>query len=538
MTVELPEFVLEAIKCGPVPTLRPIEDICADPQTLGEQVIAFAALHLVVAEGAKIGQPLILEPFQQAFILAVFDNPHHTRFAYLSIASRNGKTAVIAVILLAYLIGPLAMTNTNVASGALSRKQAGICFNMMHKILMMSPDCEGLYRAIPSDKRIVGLTENAQYWALSSEAKTGYGESFKVILLDEAGQIIGPTSPFTEMLDSRQGSYDDALFITISTQSPSDLDYFSINLDHAERETPANTVSHVYAARKDCDLMDRTEWYRANPGLGIFRSLADLEAKMEKAQQIPAKEAGARNQNLNQRIAMEGLAINPSDWKACSADIDLEVFRQGKVSMGLDLSARNDLTAALLAAEDDAGVVHLLPFVFCPTSGIEERALRDRAPYDVWVREGTMVPIGGRSMDFDQIADGLQEELTRLGIQVAEVHYDKAYIDHFRAACDRVGALSGVEWIGVPQFFKHMGARLGSFLGLLVEERIRHGSHPALNMAVSVAVAQQGREGISALAKDKSTHRIDVLVAAVMAAWPFGDGRESEEEFDVSAWIG
>ena len=53
------------------------------------------------------------------------------------------------------------------------------------------------------------------------------------------------------------------------------------------------------------------------------------------------------------------------------------------------------------------GVVHIKPLVFCPTEGIEDRARRDRAPYDLWVRQGDLIPLGGASMDYDQICSWL-----------------------------------------------------------------------------------------------------------------------------------
>jgi phage terminase large subunit-like protein len=84
-----------------------------------------------------------------------------------------------------------------------------------------------------------------------------------------------------------------------------------------------------------------------------------------------------------------------------------------------------------------------------------------------------------------------------------------------------------------------MGARLASISGMMVEGRVRHGGHPVLAMAASVAVAKVGREGVAALAKNLSTQRIDAAVALTMAAWPFGDGRsEPIQEFDVAAWVG
>ena len=97
--------------------------------------------------------------------------------------------------------------------------------------------------------------------------------------------------------------------------------------------------------------------------------------------------------------------------------------------------------------------------------------------------------------------------------------------------------LQEARWIGVPQFFKEVGIRLASLQGLVLDKRVAHGGHPLLNYAVANAVAVQGREGISALDKKKSTARIDPLAAAVFAAWPLGEGRAGAQ-FDVMAMIG
>lgn len=535
--MSLPDNIRSAIKCGPVPDLRPIEDIVADPQTVGEGIVAFAANHLRVGDGPKIGERLLLEPFQIAFILAVFDNPHTTRFAYLSVAARNGKTMLMAVILCAFLIGPLRKKNVEIASGAMSRDQAALCYKSMTNILSMSPDCEGLYSATPSSKKIVGLSCNAAYQALSSDAKTGYGMSLKTILLDEASQVKGPSSAFTDMLESRSGSYDDALMLQISTQSASDMDYFSVALDGAEASDDPNTVCHVYKADEDCDLLDETQWYKANPGLGIFRSLKELKKQMEVASGQPTKESQYRNQFLNQRISADHIAFPPNIWKPCGGEIDLQVFRENKVYAGLDLSARNDLTACVLCSEDSDGQIHVLPFVFCPTSGVEDRSRRDRAPYATWIEQGFMYPVGGKTMDYDQIAETMKHELDDMDIVVDEIHFDKWNMENFKAACQRRSAFESAEFIEVPQYFTDMGHRLTSLSTLVIEGKIRHGSHPVLNMAASVAVAKSGREGLSALAKDLSTQRIDPMVALVMAAYPLGDGRENFEEVDVSSWV-
>ena len=62
---------------------------------------------LRIPEGSKVGQPLKLEPFQKKFIRDIYDNPKGTRNAFLSVARKNGKSALIAAILLVHIVGPV-----------------------------------------------------------------------------------------------------------------------------------------------------------------------------------------------------------------------------------------------------------------------------------------------------------------------------------------------------------------------------------------------------------------------------------------------
>jgi phage terminase large subunit-like protein len=71
--------------------------------------------------------------FQRKFILDVFDNPQGTSRAYLSLARKNGKSALIAAILLAHLVGPEARQNSQIISGARSRDLARLVFKRSEK---------------------------------------------------------------------------------------------------------------------------------------------------------------------------------------------------------------------------------------------------------------------------------------------------------------------------------------------------------------------------------------------------------------------
>src|SRR5690606_12720926 len=245
--------------------------------TRGEKVIAFIHRYCKVPEGKDVGKPLQLMPFQRDFIKAIYDNPAGTSRAYLSIARKNGKSALIACLALAHTVVPEARLNSQIISGARSRDQASIVFKLAEKMVRMNPALAKIVRVIPSQKTLIGLPMNVEYRAISAEAGTAHGLSPILAILDEVGQIRGPHDAFVEAIETAQGAHEDPVLLAISTQASKDDDLFSIWLDDAQKSKDPRIVSHVYSAPEDCDIMDRSAWQAANPALGIFRSIKDIE---------------------------------------------------------------------------------------------------------------------------------------------------------------------------------------------------------------------------------------------------------------------
>ena len=502
--------------------------------TRGEKVVAFITRYCLTPEGSDVGKPLKLADFQKRFILEIYDNPAGTRRAILSIARKNGKSALIAGIMLAHIVGPEAQQNSQIVSGAMSRDQAALVFNLAVKMLDMQPAFAGLYKYTPSGKRIVGLRKNVEYRALSADGTTAHGLSPVLAILDEVGQVRGSSSPFVEAITTSQGAHAAPLLMAISTQSPSDADLLSIWIDDAMRSNDPHIVCHLYAADAECDLLDPKQWEKANPALGTFRNKADLEEQLKQAARIPSMEASSRNLLLNQRIALESLWLAPAVWKSCSGEIDMDAFRHGHVSMGLDLSMRNDLTAAVLAAKDDDGIVHLLPFVFSPESGLKDRELRDKAPYTTWSNKGQLIAVPGSTLDYEWLCQYLKIKLDELGISIASIQFDRWRINELKSAASRAGFAQDAAWVEVGQGYQSMSPRIEAFETHLLQCNMRHGGHPLLNMAAANAIVVRDAANNRKIAKDKTTQRIDPLVAAVLAVGAFMD---QPVEFDVGAMI-
>ncbi|WP_413895800.1 terminase large subunit [Rhodoferax sp.] len=493
--------------------------------TRAERVTAFIEKWCLTPDGAFVGKPMLLAEFQKQFIRDVYDNPAGTRRAILSVSRKNGKSGLLAGLLLAHLVGPEAKQNAQLVSGAMSRDQAALVFNLASKMVQLSPKLSAIVRIIPSGKRLLGLPLNTEYKALAADGKTAHGLSPVFAVLDEIGQVRGPQSDFIDAITTSQGAHAAPLLIAISTSAANDADLLSVWIDDAKSSKDPRIVSHVYAAPAGCDLMDESAWRAANPALGLFRSLDDLREQLTQAQRMPSMENSARNLLLNQRISTVSPFISPSVWQSCAGAV--LPFGDAPVYCGLDLSARTDLTALVLIGKV-AGQWQVVPHFWTPEQGLRDRAARDRAPYDVWHRQGYLHSTPGHTIDYEFVASDMAAILSGLNVQC--VAFDRWRIDLLKKELDKIGC--DVPLIPWGQGFKDMAPALDNLEAELLNARVNHGGHPVLTMCAANAIVVKDPAGGRKLDKGRATGRIDGLQAMAQA---FGAAAQAIDEQEVYA---
>ncbi|MCZ4341527.1 terminase large subunit [Sphingomonadaceae bacterium G21617-S1] len=497
--------------------------------TRGERVIAFIERYCRVPEGKLVGKPVRLVPFQKKFILEVYDNPAGTTEGILSIARKNGKSAVIACIMLAHIAGPEARLNSQIVSGARSRDQAALVFNLAAKMVALSPELSKLVRIVPSGKRLIGLALNVEYRALAADGSTAHGLSPVLAIFDEMGQVRGPQDDFIEAIETAQGAYDDALKLIISTQAPTDADMLSIRIDDARRSKDPRIVCHVYEGAKDCDVQDEAAQAAANPALGHFRSEVELRNSADKAARMPSFENSFRNLYLNQRVNRFSPFVGPNVWGANNGAPDDEAFLNGQVYGGLDLAETTDLCAFVLAALWQ-GKWHVRAWFWKPANTLADHVKRDRAPYDLWHDQGFIEAVPGVAVDYEYIARRIAEICEPLS--VLKIAYDRFRFKTLEAQFQKLGVTLPFEPFG--QGYVSMAPALDTAEIAFLQENVRHGANPVLTMCAANAVVIRDPAGNRKLDKAKSTGRIDGMVALVMA---LGVGAQTGEEImATSPW--
>lgn len=464
----------------------------------------------MIPEGDHVGKQVRLEKFQKDFLLDVYDNPHVTDTAILSMARKNAKTALIAFMVLAHLVGPEAVLNSHIISGAMSREQAGEVFKLARKTAELSPQLTELIAVVPSSKKLVGKPMNVEYQAISAEGKTAHGKSPIVAILDEVGQIRGPRSEFVDAVTTAQGAYLAPLLIYISTQAADDGDMLSILIDDYNDNKPKKTVCHVHCADKDADVSDEKQWRKANPALGKFRSEPDMRKQAEKAARMPSFENTFRNLNLNQRVSTVAPFVSKSIWESCG-DYP-EGFEELELYGGLDLSSKTDLTSLVLIGKlGDA--VNVWPFFWVPEDGLLDRADRDRQPYDIWHKQGFLRTVPGKTINYAFVIKDIIDIVGNANL--ASIGFDRWKIDYFKKDCESLGVL--LPLIEHGQGFKDMAPAIDDLEEYLLNGNLAHGNNPLLTMCASNVKTVKDPADNRKFEKSKSTGRIDGMQALAMA---------------------
>ena len=473
--------------------------------------------HLRVPEGAFVGQPMTLREWQRDIIRGIYDGPTPLRRAIISFGRKNAKTTLSACLLLLHLAGPEARANAQLVSAAQSRDQAAVIFALAAKMVRQSPELMPYVAVRDTAKQLLCPELGTWYRALSADASTAYGLSPAFIVHDELGQVRGPRSELYEALETATAAQANPLSIVISTQAPTDGDLLSILIDDAQAGHDPRVRLWLYTADSDADPFAVETIRRANPAFGDFQNEAEVLAMADDARRMPSREAQYRNLVLNQRVETSTPFVSRSVWEANGLP-PAESWGGAIVYAALDLSATSDLTALLIVARIE-GQLHVQPMFWLPAEGLADRARQDRAPYDLWARQGHLQTTPGRSIEYAFVATWLANFYA--ATPVRKIAFDAWGFKHFRPWLVRAGWSEDeikARFEPFGQGYREMSPALRVLEELLLAGKVRHGNHPVLTMCAANAIVKTDEANNRKLDKKRSPGRIDGLVALAMAA--------------------
>jgi phage terminase large subunit-like protein len=487
---------------------------------------------LIVPTGEGSGKPFKLRRWQKRFIRDIYEPTNRktgrriVRRAILSIARKNGKSALIACLALVHLVGPEAIPHGEIYSAANDRDQASIIFKVAQQIVEADPELLQRIDLVPSKKTMVGRRTGSVYRAISAEAGTKLGYNPSVVIYDELAQA--KSRNLYDVLDTAMGARAEPLFVTISTQSNDPEQILSKLIDDGLNAKDPRIVCHLYAVPEDCeDVFEPSVWKQANPALGDFLNVEDMIADADKAKRLPAEEPRFRNLRLNQRVAPHSSLISRAEWEACLGAVDFEDGEE--IYLSLDMSAVLDLTALVIGSTGDKTKIQ--PVFWKPEDLLRDHSDRDfgsgSGRYQEWRDQGYLEVCHGRSIDPGIVARRIAELHNRYRIK--GLVYDRWRVADLLREFDRVGLASfedsdekmkrrgsGVRLVPWGQGFRDMGPAIDALEREVTERTLVHPGNPVLTWNMANAVATMDPAGNRKIDKEKAIFRIDGAVALAM----------------------
>ena len=162
---------------------------------------------------------------------------------------------------------------------------------------------------------------------------------------------------------------------------------------------------------------DESCWIKVNPNLGVSIRSQYIREQVAEARGMPSKEGIVRRLNFCQWTESAAIAISRVTWMSCQAT-GSRAFDPAALSRrgvpcfgGLDLSRARDLTAFtltwLLDATPDLWRFASKTWFWTPKDTLRERMKSDRAPYDLWVRQGYLEAVPGARVSYAWVAKAL-----------------------------------------------------------------------------------------------------------------------------------
>lgn len=490
--------------------------------TRAERVRVFIET-LKITAGIHAGKPFKVRAWQWESIIRPLyetdaDGRRIKRQALVTIPRKNGKTQIAAALALCHLVGPESEERGQVYSAAADRKQAALIFRELIAFIRGDPRLSDRIIIREHSKSLEDVETGSTYEALSSDAKKAHGLNVSFAVLDELAQW--PKRDLYDALTTGGAARSEPLFVTISTMSHDKNHIMSELVQYGRRVlagsiTDATFLPVIYSAPDDSDPWDEATWRACNPALGDFRSLEEMRSAAAQARALPAREPTFRLLYLNQPVDATARFLNAKDWRACQRESvggalgQLALSRQ-KCVLGLDLSSTTDLTA--LAAWFPA-TRELLAWFWCPADNLEDAERRDHAPYRLWARQGLIEATPGRAIDKKFVVHRIGELTKEFDVLFCAA--DRWRLDEIRALLAEADVRIELKEHG--QGWRDMGPAIDAFETAVLRKELRHPGHPVLDWCVSNAATVSDPTGARKLVKERSTGRIDGLVAAVMA---------------------
>lgn len=475
------------------------------------------------------GKPFELLAWQTFIVGSLFgwkgaDGYRRFRVAYVETGKGSGKSPLAAGVGLKGLTAD-GEARAEVYAAATKKDQAMILFRDAVAMVQQSPELSKRLTTSGTGEKIWNLAylQTGSFFRPISSDDGQSGPRPHVVLIDEVHEH--KTNNVIEMMRAGTKSRRQALIFMITNSGSNKLGPCWQYHEYGSKVAAGEILDDAFFSficsldEGDDPINDESVWYKSNPSLqdADLPGMKYLREQVTEARGMPSKEAMVRRLNFCQWTGAESPWISADVWKGAAREFDWRTLRGRRAYAGLDLSSTTDLTGLVFLVEPvlDGEPWLLVPFAWLPEEGLERKAEVDRVPYVQWQAMGYLETTPGRAVSKRAVAQRLSA-LSEF-FEVVAVAYDRWRVEDLIAMADDEG-ITLPTLIPFGQGYKDMSPAVETFEEMLLNGQLAHPSHPVLNWCANNAVTTADDAGNRKPSKEKATGRIDLIVAALMAA--------------------
>jgi len=492
----------------------------------GQRVVDFFAELLVHQKGEWQGQPILLQPWQDATARSAFgwknkaNGFRRYRIVWVYVPRKNGKSTLSSGFAL-YLLFADDEPGAEVFSAAGDKEQALMVYGPATYMVAEEEELNTRCRVYETTKQIK-LADGSFYKAISAEAYSKHGMSPSGVVFDEVH--VQPDRELWDVLQTGMGSRQQPLTFALTTADHERPSLCNEWADYAKQIRDGYMIDPtffpvIFEAEEEDDWESEATWKKANPNYGVSLKAAYIQDEYIKAKRSPAFENTFKRLHLNIRTQQETRVIPMDKWKKCEEYEEYDLTKFPAVA-GLDLSLCDDITAyvpVFRIPDPKKGRIGREDYIYItePMFWVPENNPQVALQYAPWISAGYIRTTRGDIIDYKKV---------RKDINTFNEEHDvwEIPLDRWNAAKmgTELGEEDGNELVAFGQGFASMSEPTKYLLTLVRKGQLVHNNNPVLTwMASNAAGRTDEQDNIKLVKTTKRGGRlkIDGVICLIMA---------------------
>lgn len=474
--------------------------------------------HLTHVKGELAGQEIKLEPWQVFILHTTFswkttEGIRRFRRVYIEVPRGNGKSSLSSGVALFCLCGDRE-PGAEVYSFATTRDQAKIVFGDAKEMARQNPKLKRAFDLQVLATSLYVPKTNSYFQAKSAEGSTLDGLNTHLAVIDELHAH--KTRAVYDVVETSLGKRRNSLMWVITTAGFDtagicyEVRSFVKQILNKEAQDESQ-FGIIYGLDEGDDWTSEEALQKANPNWGVSVRPEIITSLQAKAIARPSAANNFKTKHLDVWCSAASSWMDMPAWNLCRRSIALSDFEGFDCYMGLDLGAKNDLTAKVLVFPvEENGRLNYYVFgtYYAPRAALLKSG---NSQYDGWETLGYLKVTEGAVTDFNQIEADILEDCSRF--RVKSVAYDPWQATQLAARLSD----NDVPMVEYRNTVQNMSDPMKWLEALVQDKRLIHEGDPALTWMMGNVVAKRDFKDNVFPRKEVYENKIDGAVALIMA---------------------